>query len=306
MSFILLVGGSGFIGTNLAHHFLDNGESVIVYDRNVPDITHDRLVFIKGEISDLNKPSVFNDLSSYEIKDALFLINNVPVNNNVGDLGSKLNIVKDAILFLYKLVDRIIFFSSGGRVYGSGKSVHKEIDSLDPLCSYGKSKVLLEGYLSELVLNYSGSKSYLVLRPSNPYGSYQRGNNGQGVIPIFVGKILSGDPLTIYGNGKETRDYIYIKDLVTLTYLLMKKKSLKYNVYNIGTGVGESLNDIVSYLKMYMKGKKFNLVYLKQGVASQIPSNVLCVSRLLEEVGEYSFVNLKEGLSFYLSCLDEK
>lgn len=297
---VLILGGSGFIGINLIENFLNNNHEVFVYGRNKPVITchSNNLHFIEAEMSDIEKHKGY--LKNIKIDTAIYLINTFPVNSKALEYGSLLDKNKEFISELIDIAGRLIFFSSGGRVYKSSEQPHHENEKLVAICDYGKSKIELEHFVIT-ESNFKG-KPFLIVRPSNPYGPYQSLVGGQGLIATLVGRILLKESVDIWGTGYEVRDYIYIKDFVDIFYALYKIKSPRYNIYNIGSGIGVSTLSILDVVREQLSISDLNIRYLPSDI---IKSNILCNNRLLEELGAIKYTSLTSGISQFIRWLEK-
>lgn len=189
-------------------------------------------------------------------------------------------------------VKRVIFSSSGGAIYGNqNKEKYIEDDNTDPISPYAISKLTIEKYLKYYKLQWG--LDYLVLRYSNPYGPGQNVVGSQGIIPIFLNLAKHNQPITIFGDGENVRDYIYIDDLINMTKLIFAQKT-KHNVYNIGSGEGRSINEVVFFLEKAL-GKKIKIKRISaRGI--DVRRVVLDVERFQEEF-EYAFkTKIKKGI----------
>lgn len=153
------------------------------------------------------------------------------------------------VVFLQKCVDlgirRYIFLSSGGTVYGpvSGSKPIPESAPTNPICSHGLTKLMIEKFIG--MHGLVDGLDYVVLRPSNPFGPGQIFRNGQGLIPALLARHRQGLPVTIYGNGTATRDYIYIDDLVEAITAAIDADSPQNAIINIGSGRRRSILEVV-------------------------------------------------------------
>jgi len=120
------------------------------------------------------------------------------------------------------------------------------LDALAPISYYGLSKQIIEN--SILFDHRSKSLRYLIIRPSNPFGSGQALNANQGLIAVAIGKILANEPIVVWGDGNSIRDYIYIDDLSNAFFQLIDK-NVENDTINIGSGFGYSVHDIIARLK---------------------------------------------------------
>ncbi|WP_148873205.1 NAD-dependent epimerase/dehydratase family protein, partial [Serratia marcescens] len=283
------------IALNIIKKFIKESWQVIVYGRNKPALDFNGLTFIKGELSEIDFKLSF--LSESKIESAIYLINNIPVNAVAVDYEACLQDNRSAIDFLYTLVRRVVYFSSGGRIYKSSPTPHKETDELLPTCAYGKSKVELEEYV--IKRSAVAQREYLIIRPSNPYGQHQNLYANQGLIAIILGKIKSGMDIEIWGTGSEVRDYIYIDDFVSAFYTLFNFINPPYHVFNIGSGCGVSTIHIIETVLKLTDNSDLEKKYIDVH-RNLIPSNILCNQRLTEVIGPCKFTPLVEGISAFI------
>ncbi len=258
---ILILGADGFLGSNLAKSMLKDGK----YEIRAFDLFTDG---VSRNLTGLEKKlEIFpgNFLNRVDIEKALKGVDYVFHYVSLTTPGSSMKDplidvetnIRGTIVLLEECVNakikKIIFSSSGGAIYGNQeKKKLSENDLQNPISPYAISKLAIEKYLEYFRLNHG--LDYLILRYSNPYGPGQNVVGSQGIIPIFLNLIQRGKPITIFGDGKNIRDYIYIDDLINITKLISSKKT-KYNLYNIGSGKGESINEIISAMKKVTKKK---------------------------------------------------
>ncbi len=298
---VLIIGGSSFIALNLIEKFIKESWQVIVYGRNKPQLDFAGLTFISGELSEIDvKLSHFSEST---IDSAIYLVNNIPVNADPTDYEARLAENRSAIDFLYTIVKRVVYFSSGGRIYKTSPEPHKETDPLSPTCSYGKSKVELEEYVAQR--SAALNRDYLIIRPSNPYGRHQNLYANQGLIAILLGKIKSGKDIEIWGTGTEVRDYIYIDDFVSAFYTLFNYINPPYTIFNIGSGYGTSTIHIVETVLELAGNSGVEKKYIDIH-RSLIPSNILCNQRLTDVIGPYPLTPLVDGISAFIKSTMDK
>jgi len=292
---ILVIGGNGFIGSHLIDHLLIKGHNVRVFD-----ISYERyrkpLANVDYRISTLdNIPNLYEALLNIDVVFHL-ASSSVPSTSNidtVSDIKTNLIPTLNILNLSVKLgIKRIIYYSSGGAVYGNPlTTVINEEHPLHPISSYGIVKATIEMYLS-LYQRMYGLKP-LVLRPSNPYGPRQGHFITQGVISTFLRKVQMNENITVFGDGNSTKDYIYIKDLIDLSYEL--SFSNEVGVFNLGSGKGTTINQIIDQIKD-TTNKNFEIDNVDKQIYD-VDHFVLDISKTTNLLGAYSFTSLKEGVS---------
>jgi len=188
-------------------------------------------------------------------------------------------------------VKKIIFPSSGGTVYGypEPSSINEE-HKTNPICSYGICKLMIEKYL--YMFNNLYGLDYQILRISNPYGPYHNALS-QGVINVFLSKIIKGETIEIWGDGSICRDYIYIDDVIDILEM-MANKDIDAKILNIGSGEGTSLNNLIKIMKS-ITGANFNVEY-KEGRKVDVPVNILDISKACKLLDWKPKISLEEGI----------
>lgn len=289
---ILVTGGAGFIGSHLVDALCTDHDVVVVDDMSAGKIENlnksiERIKLHKTSILDKDIKSILKDV------DVVFhLAAQVSVNKSIIDPVHDLNVNGGGTLNLLENardLEQFIYVSSGGAVYGEPKSlpVDENADTC-PLSPYGVSKLMGEKYV-DYFHNTRGFKT-TILRYANVYGERQDPSGEAGVISIFIDRILSDEPLEIFGDGHQTRDFIHVSDVVSANI-----KSLnKLGVYNIGTNVETSVDDI-SRLLSNLTGKKLKTKYSpeRKGEVRRIS---LSVDKAEKELGWEPKLTLKEGI----------
>lgn len=156
---------------------------------------------------------------------------------------------------------------------------------------------MIENYIQ--FLNRTKNLSYLIFRPSNVYGKYQRLEAKQGFISVSIGKILSNQAIEIWGNGETIRDYVNVKDVAILTRELINM-NINNEVINIGSSVGISLNEIVNLLQKKVD-KKIKIEY-KNSRSVDVDKMVLDITKLNSYIN-YKFKNIEDGISEFLEYI---
>ncbi|MEW6085904.1 MAG: SDR family oxidoreductase [Chloroflexota bacterium] len=248
---ILVTGGAGFIGSHVVDVFLENGFEVVVLD----DLSTGRASnlnpsakFYKMDIRDPKVREIFEaerpDFVSHHAAqmDVRRSVAQPLFDADVNILGS-INLIEAAKEFGVK---RFIYISTGGAVYGEPEYVPcDEAHPINPICQYGASKHTVEHYLFMYHVNY-GLK-YTVLRYPNVFGPRQDPHGEAGVVAIFTGRMMAGEPVVIYGDGEQTRDFVYVSDCARANYLAATVEH-QPGIYNIGWGLPTSVNQIFTAL----------------------------------------------------------
>lgn len=257
MARVLVTGGAGFIGSHLADAYIARGDEVVVLDslvhgrrENVPDGAE----FVQLDIRD----AAAGDL----IRERRFDIVNhhaaqMDVRVSVADPRFDASVNLDGLLNLLEAsreagVGRFLFVSSGGVVYGEPEvRPTPESAPKQPESPYGVTKLGGEYYLH--YYHRVHGMEYAALRYSNVYGPRQDPHGEAGVVAIFSTRLLRGEPLTVFGDGEQTRDYVYVGDVVAANLLLTdaalpRSTALDDRAFNVGTGVETSVNALARTL----------------------------------------------------------
>ncbi len=243
---ILVTGGAGFIGSHIVDSYIKNNHKVVVIDnmsRGRKDFINPKAIFHQISISD---PRLVEIIKSENIK----VINHHAAQISVSD--SVKNPVKDAesniigtLQLLQNAVEcgirRFIFASTGGAIYGEQDYFPaREDHPKRPTSPYGLSKLSVEGYL-RFYKEQHGFNS-VIFRYGNVFGPRQDPNGEAGVVAIFYNRLLKGQAPVINGDGEQTRDYIYVKDVVRANLLALNIKNS--DIFNVGTGRETSVNEL--------------------------------------------------------------
>ncbi len=294
---MLILGGGGFIGSNLVKGLcLSNIEKVKVLSFGVNHLPfYSNLEYIEGSF--LDKKVLDKALDGVSTVFHLISTTN-PSSSNlnpIADIETNLiGLIGLLELMKEKKIYRIIFLSSGGTVYG--EPVYTPIDirhQLRPICSYGVVKVAMENYLY-MYSHLYGIKP-IILRVANPYGPGQDPVKGQGVIASFMQKIKEGESIDVWGDGSTIRDYIYIDDLIDLC--LKVNSSEVIGTFNVGSGSGYTLQEIIDSIEL-IAGLKAKVNYMNPR-QFDVKSVVLDISETEEAFAWSPSNTLLEGINKY-------
>ena len=305
---VLLLGGAGFIGAHIISELHRRGgyELFVLEPATAPA---DRIQgfpvhLLRGSISD----TAFLDevITQNRIETVVHLVSGlIPGSDFAAFERECAEVVTPTIRLMSRCAEkhvRFVFFSSGGTVYGDRKdhrTPFEESEALAPISYYGWSKQLLED--SIYFLHRTQGLSYLVLRPSNAYGPGQNLNGKQGIVAVALGKILKGEPVTIWGDGSAVRDYIYIDDLARAVCDILSDETIVDTTLNVGSGEGHSVNEIIGLLKQVTR-KDFEVTY-SSSRSSDVSNIVLNIDRLKQRI-PFTPIDIEEGIErFYHSLI---
>jgi len=295
----VVVGASGFIGSHLVDGLLAAGFRVKALARHLPGLISPAAQ--TNPALTLSPLSMGDGLALQEAMEGAELVfhlasGSLPQSSNrdpqadvqVNLLGA-LKVLEAA---RQAQVQRLVMVSSGGTVYGVPQQVPiPETHPTEPTCSYGICKLAIEKYVA-LYRQLHGLDG-LVLRVANPYGERQRLDATQGVVPVFLGKALRGEPLQIWGDGSTVRDFLHISDVVA-ALLAAARYAGEERLFNVGSGEGLSLNQLVGLLGSELQ-RPLAVEYLPAR-GFDVPTNVLCIERAQRCLGWSPQVPVAEGL----------
>ena len=248
---ILVTGGAGFIGSHIVDACIDAGHQVIIIDdlsTGQKEFVNPRATFIKmdirdKEVGDIFKEEQFNIVNHHAAQmDVRKSVDDPLFDASVNVLGT-LNLLENCKRFGVK---KFIFASTGGAIYGEQDYFPAdEQHPVRPLSPYGVSKLAIEKYLFYYLTVFG--LEHVVLRYANVYGPRQNPHGEAGVIAIFSTKMLSGGQPFINGDGKQTRDYVFVKDVVRANILALDMATS--DTFNIGTAVETDVNTLFAEIQ---------------------------------------------------------
>ncbi|HEU4880087.1 MAG TPA: GDP-mannose 4,6-dehydratase [Gemmatimonadaceae bacterium] len=301
----LVTGGAGFIGSHVADLFLDEGYEVeIIDDLSTGSRANSPANAVLHEIS-VTSPEAARVIRDGSFDVVVHLAAQIDVRKSVADpiFDANTNII--GTLNILEAIrqsgrrTRVAFTSTGGAIYGDFNAPpNVETVQKDPESPYAISKLAAEYYLA-----YYGrvhGLEHVSLRFGNVYGPRQDPHGEAGVVAIFCSRILQGKPLTIFGDGLQTRDYVYVGDVARAVFLgatrqLPKAERLDARAFNVGTGVGTSVVDLARLLQE-ATGSNAETVFAPRRPGEQQES-FLDASKSRELLGWEPKVTLSEGLA---------
>ncbi|MFL5572482.1 MAG: GDP-mannose 4,6-dehydratase [Gemmatimonadaceae bacterium] len=302
---VLVTGGAGFIGSHVADLFLDKGFEVVIVDdlasgkrENVPSQARFHQVGVNSsEFAGLVKNEKFDVVAHLAAQIDVRKSVADPVNDATINILGTLNLMES--LRASGARTRVVFTSTGGVLYGDFNTPpNAETYPKDPESPYAIAKLSIEYYLA-----YYGrvhGMDSVAVRFGNVYGPRQDPHGEAGVVAIFCGRILDNRPLTVFGDGRQTRDYVYVGDVARSVWLaatspLPQKGRLDARAFNIGTGVGTSVLEIASLLQE-AAGTKMPIEFAPHRPGEQQESFVN-VAKAKSELGWVPEVSLRDGLA---------
>jgi len=307
----LVTGGAGFIGSNLVDALLARGDEVTVVD----DLSTGRRENLEGALAkgatlveaDIRDRAAMEELAGRERPEVIFhLAAQIDVRKSVADpawdaainVGGTANVLEAARVAGAR---RVVFTSTGGAIYGEGAGQElplAEDAPLAPEAPYGLSKFCAENYLALYRRLYG--LSGVSLRLGNVYGPRQDPLGEAGVIAIFCGRLREGRQPTVFGDGKQTRDYIYVGDVVSAA--LAAAESEATGSINVGTGVETDVLELIRQLRELSGAEGFEPEFApaRTGEVQRIAIDPGLAGR---ELGWRAEMGLEEGLRTTLASI---
>jgi UDP-glucose 4-epimerase len=301
----VITGGAGFIGSHVADRFLDEGYDVEIID----DLSNGKRANVP-ENATLHAMSVTSPEAAAVVRDGKFavlvhLAAQMDVRRSVADplFDATTNIL--GIVNLLEAVKasgrgtRVVFTSTGGAIYGDFNTPPNfETYPKEPESPYAISKLASEYYLA-----YYGrlhGLEHVAVRFGNVYGPRQDPNGEAGVVAIFCNRILEGKPLTIFGDGRQTRDYVFVSDVANAvwrgaTFDLPPAGTVDTRSFNIGTGIGTSVVELARLLQQ-AAGSNAEILFAPRRPGEQQES-FLNVDKARDVLGWEPGVSLADGLA---------
>ncbi len=300
---ILVAGGAGFIGSHIVDRLLEEDFQVTILDNLfaglLKNIEHNKgnknLKFVKGDVRNSalvkrlvkNVNAVFNDAAVVSVPRSV----EDPVLANQVNVGGTLTLLKAC---LDSGVKRFVQASSAS-VYGDTKSlpIHEDLPT-KPISPYAVSELAAENYARVFYSAYGVET--VCLRYFNVYGPRQTCSKYSGVTTIFVNQLLQNKSPIIFGDGKQTRDFVYVEDVVNANMLALSKKEAAGEVFNVATNKATTINTLVSNLQEVMNKKDLKPIHKapRRGDIRHSCASIEKAREILEYKPKFS---LKKGLA---------
>jgi UDP-glucose 4-epimerase len=299
---VLVTGGGGFIGSHVCEAYLRRGWEVTALDdlssgrrQNVPAEAN----FVELDVRSPQLPELFREhrfdlVNHHAAQIDVRLSVERPRHDASINIDGLLNVLECCVEYD---TERIVFISSGGVVYGEAETLPASRTSPKlPESPYGVSKLASEYYL--FAFRRLHGLPYVALRYSNVYGPRQDPHGEAGVVAIFSNRLLGGHALTVFGDGEQTRDYVYVQDVAAANLLasetdLPDPKGLDEVAFNVGTGRETTVNELARTL-IEISGTQAEIEYAPER-PGELRRSSLEVSEL-RELGWSPEHSLREGL----------
>jgi UDP-glucose 4-epimerase len=296
MKTILVTGGCGFVGANLVRELDDGSTNVRVLDNltmgNASDVDAGRVELIEGDILDVE--TVERAVKGVDVIVHLAAHTRVVESMQDPDENFRVN-VQGTFNLLQSArahgIDRFVFASTGGAIIGEvTPPVHEEMLP-KPISPYGASKLAGEAYLSAFAGAYG--LDTVALRFSNVYGpySYHKGS----VVAKYFKQILNGKELTVFGDGTQTRDFVYVGDVARAIATAIRADLAGFEVFNLGSGVETSVNELIEKIGPVV-GNAMTTVNYADARRGEIYRNYTRIDKARSGLGFSPSIDLSQGL----------
>ena len=287
-----VTGGAGFIGSHVVDALVERGDEVHVVDN-----------LATGRRENLNPGATLHEQDIRDSLGSLFdefepeLVVHLAAQADVGTsveqpvLDAQVNVLGTLNVLEASRPHgaQVVFSSTGGAIYGECERPAREDDERRPLSPYGTAKLAAEEYLA--TWNRLHGTRHVALRFANVYGPRQLAKLEGGVVAIFTDRLRAGEPVTIFGDGEQTRDYVYVGDVVRAVLAAIGRDG---GVYNVGTGAETSVNELFEQCRR-VAGVDADASHAAAR-AGDVLHSVLDVSRSERELGWRPETPLAEGL----------
>ena len=293
---ILISGGAGFIASHIADAYIAEGHNVIIVDNLSTGFSENINPKAKFYQLDIRSEKLEDVFQKEKIDVVNHLAAQMDVRRSVSDpkFDASVNVLGGLNIFesaKKHRVKKIIFSSTGGAIYGEQDYFPADEEHpTRPLSPYGITKLCTEKYLFFYKAVYG--INHVILRYANVYGPRQNPHGEAGVVAIFCTKMLNGEQPVINGDGKQTRDYTFVGDVVNANLLALRYDGS--NIYNIGTGIESDVNKLFLELRSHLNPSCVEKH--APAKAGEQQRSVISYKKIESELGWKPTVQLEEGL----------
>jgi UDP-glucose 4-epimerase len=290
---VIVTGGAGFIGSHVTDALVARGDEVVVVDSlatgkrdNVPAAAELRMQDVRESLDDVfrdTQPEAVIHLAAQA--DVRVSVDHPVEDAEVNVLGT----VRVLEAARQHGAGQIVFSSTGGAIYGECDRPAPETAPLNPVSPYGTAKLAAEEYLR--AYNRLYDSIHVALRYGNVYGPRQDPHGEAGVVAIFLGALAREQAPRIFGEGEQTRDYVYVGDVARATLAALGHEG---GVFNVGTGRETSVLELYDLCRR-ISGADIEAIHAPAR-AGELQRSVLDTSRAASELGFTAFVELEDGL----------
>lgn len=290
----VLIGGSGFLGTNLMHELASRGQSFVVIDRLAPrwglpeggqffeaDVrefgiyaSHIQSGSVVVHLAANSFPGASERMLETEIQDDVLPL--VRIANTCADIGAS----------------ALLFCSSGGAIYGDQEMIpiHEEC-VLRPKSAHGVMKLTSEHYLR--VISSMRHLPVALLRIANPFGLWHGGRK-QGIVNVAMSSILKGEPIELYGDGLQARDYLFASDVSSAMYRVGTSFRGTCEAFNIGTGIPRTVDEVIESV-FQVAGRRVEIIR-RDARTVDVRANALNIQKMEQWFGWTPSCSFEDGL----------
>lgn len=291
----IIIIGCGYLGSHLANYFIEKEWRVTVLGRKsyYAKYLEDNVLFREVDINDVSQLREY--ISEGDI--VLYAAGSVNATNRFDDILIDIEINYTSFVQLLNLcatknINKFVFLSSAGTVYGDLDFPAKESSCLNPTNIYGLQKVYFEN-LIKIKQFETNRLPYLILRVANPYGGHQNPSKNQGIIPVLIYKALQNEEFTFWGDIHSVRDFIYITDFLEATYQSLNLE--EDEILNIASGVATKISQVLDIIEGITE-RKINIKYKKSG-QKPIMNNMFEINKLKEVVNYSPSITIYDGIN---------
>ncbi len=289
---VVVTGGAGFIGSHVTDALLARGDEVVVVDSLAKGKRENVAEGADLQVRDIREPldDVFDELRP----EAVFHLAaqadvRVSVENPVEDAAVNVLGTVRVLEAALRHGSQVVFSSTGGAIYGECDEPATEDAPLRPVSPYGTGKLAGEEYLR--AFNRLHGSTHVALRFGNVYGPRQDPHGEAGVVAIFLGSLSRGEAPRIFGDGGQTRDYVYVGDVARATLSALGQEG---GVFNVGTGKETSVVELFELCKR-VSGSSLEATHVEARLG-ELQRSVLDMERAAHELGFRAMVELEDGL----------